>query len=91
MTFTVAERDAFRKSIVQYQVQNSTKTKAELVAHFQQQGVPRRTIYKISPNWKKKEVQVTVPDLIVQVRKISRPCPRPCSNFGIWHLRAINS
>ena len=45
MTFTVTERDAFRKSIVQYQVQNSTKTKAELVAHFQQQGVPRRTIY----------------------------------------------
>ena len=47
MTFTVQEREAFRKAIQKFTVKNPSKKKSEIVAHFVLQRVARNTVYNI--------------------------------------------
>ena len=63
MTFTVQEREAFKKAIQKFTVKNPSKKKSEIVAHFVLQGVARSTVYKytqkngnFSENYWRKEI-----------------------------------
>lgn len=47
MTFTVKERETFRKLVKKFIVKNPTKKKSEIIAHFVQQGIPRSTLYRL--------------------------------------------
>ena len=59
MTFTVQEREAFRKAIQKFTVKNPSKKKSEIVAHFVLQGVARSTVYNIL---KKMEISQRITD-----------------------------